>query len=101
MGLTTVGLSDYQTFAGAPVIFHEAEKLGIRVILGEDLVIESLLFSFFVLNEDGYKNLLKLSLKVEQGEQFKDAILEHNEGLAVVLSTQNDALKQALVTDEN
>ena len=101
MGLTTVGLSDYQTFAGAPVIFHQAEKLGIRVILGEDLVIENLLFSFFVLNEEGYKNLLKLSLKVEQGEQFKDAIIEHNEGLAVVLSTQNDALKQSLITDPN
>ena len=56
MGLTTVGISDFATFTGAPVIYHEAEKRGLKVILGEDLVIENLLFSFFVLNETGYQN---------------------------------------------
>ena len=100
MGLTTVGICDQSTLAGAPVIYHEAEKKGLKVVLGEDLIIDNLLFSFFVLNEEGYKNLLKLSLKVEKGETFRDSIIEHNEGLAVVLSTQNDPLKQALISDE-
>ena len=99
MGLTTVGISDFATFTGAPVIYHEAEKRGLKVILGEDLVIENLLFSFFVLNETGYQNLLKLSLEVEKGNNLKDIILEHNEGLAIVLSTNNDALKQSLISE--
>ena len=99
MGLTTVGISDFATLTGAPVLYHEAEKRGIKVILGEDLVIENLLFSFFVLNEQGYQNLLKMSLEVENGNHFKEVILEHNEGLAVVLTTQNDVLKQALITE--
>ena len=101
MGLTTVGISDFATLTGAPVMFHEAEKRGLNVILGEDLVIENLLFSFFVLNEEGYKNLLKLSLEVEKGKNLKDIVLEYNEGLAVVLSTNNDLLKQSLISDEN
>ena len=101
MGLTTVGISDFTTLTGAPVMFHEAEKRGLKVILGEDLVIENLIFSFFVLNEEGYKNLLKLSLEVEKGKNLKDIILEYNEGLAVVLSTNNDLLKQSLISDEN
>ncbi|MBR4378213.1 MAG: DNA polymerase III subunit alpha [Bacilli bacterium] len=101
MGLTTVGISDLNTLAGAPVINTEAQKRGLKVIFGEDLVIENLLFSFFVLNETGYKNLLKLSLEVEKGRNLRDVILEYNEGLAIVLSTQNDALKQSLITDEN
>ena len=101
MGLETVGLSDQSTLAGAPVIFHEAEKRSMKVILGEDLLIENLLFSFYVLNEEGYKNLLKLSLEVEKGNNLKDVILEHNEGLAIILSTQNDPLKQALISDES
>ena len=101
MGLTTVGITDFATLTGAPVMFHEAEKRGLKVILGEDLVIENLLFSFFVLNEEGYKNLLKLSLEVEKGKNLKDLVLEYNEGLAVVLSTNNDLLKQSLISDEN
>ena len=101
MGLETVGLSDFATLSAAPIIFHGAKERGLKVILGEDLVIENLLFSFFVLNEEGYKNLLKLSLKVEKGENLKDAILDHNEGLAIVLTTQNDPLKQALITDKD
>ncbi len=100
MGLTTVGISDFMTFTGAPVIYHEAEKRGLKVILGEDLIIENLLFSFFVLNEQGYKNLLKLSLEVEKGNNLKDVILEHNEGLVIVLSTNNDVLKQSLISEE-
>lgn len=100
MGLTTVGISDFATFTGAPVIYHEAEKRGLKVILGEDLVIENLLFSFFVLNETGYQNLLKLSLEVEKGNNLRDVILEHNEGLAIVLSSNNDALKKSLIEDE-
>ena len=101
MGLTTIGVSDFASFTGAPVIYHEAEKRGLKVMFGEDLIIENLLFSFFILNDEGYNNLLKLSLEVEKGNNLKDAILEHNEGLAVVLSTHNDALKEALILDEN
>ena len=99
MGFTTVGISDFATFTGAPVIYHEAEKRGLKVILGEDLVIENLLFSFYVLNETGYQNLLKLSLEVEKGNNLKDVILEYNEGLAIVLPTNNDALKQSLISE--
>ena len=101
MGLTTVGITDLATMAGAPVINAEAQKRGLKVIFGEDLIIENLLFSFIVLNETGYKNLLKMSLEVEKGNNLRDVILEHNEGLAIILSTQNDLLKQALITDEN
>lgn len=101
MGLTTVGISDFATFASAPVINQEAKKRGLKVVFGEDLEIENLVLSFFVLNETGYRNLLKLALEVEKGSKFKDTILEYNEGLAIVLSTQNDALKKALISDEN
>lgn len=100
MGLTTIGISDYQTFTGAPVLYHEAEKRGLKVILGEDLEIENLLFSFFVLNEQGYQNLLKLHLEVENQNATRETILEYNEGLAIVLTTSNDLLKQALISSE-
>ena len=101
MGLTSVGLCDFNSFTGAPLLYQEANKRGLKVILGEDLVIENMLFSFFILNEEGYKNLLKLSLEVEKGNNLKDTILEYQEGLAIVLSTQNDPLKQALISDES
>ena len=101
LGYTTVGISDFQNLSSAPVIFHEAEKNGQKVVLGEDLLIDNLLFSFYVLNETGYRNLLKLSLLVEKGEIHYNKIPDYNEGLAIVLSTQNDLLKQALISNEN
>ena len=101
LGLKTVGISDFANLSGAPSIYHEAEKLGINVVLGEDLLIDNLLFSFYVLNETGYKNLLLLSLKVEEGKANYETIAEHNEGLAIVLTTQNDPLKQSLLQSES
>ena len=99
-GYTTVGISDFQNLSSAPVIFHEAEKAGLKVVLGEDLLIDNLLFSFYVLSETGYRNLLKLSLETEKGNANTSLIKEYNEGLAIVLSTQNDLLKQTLISDE-
>ena len=99
-GYTTVGISDYQNFTGAPSLFHQAEKDGIKVVLGEDLFIDNLLFSFYVLNEEGYHNLLKLSLKAESGEAHADTIAELDEGLAVILTTNNDSLRQVLMENE-
>lgn len=100
-GMDYVGLSDFASFTGAPSLYHEAEKLGLKPILGEDLIIDNLLFSFFVINETGYQNLLKLSLLVEKNEATSESILEYNDGLAIVLTTQNDLLKQSLITNEN
>ena len=98
-GMEFVGLSDFSSFTGAPLLYHEAEKLGIKVILGEDLIIDNLLFSFYVLNEKGYQNLLKLSLLVEEGKATSETILDYNDGLAIILTTQNDLLKQSLLSD--
>lgn len=99
LGYTTVGISDFQSLTGAPSLFHKAEKAGLKVILGEDLFIDNLLFSFYVLNEEGYHNLLKLSLAVENGEAHASTIAELNEGLVVVLSSNNEALKEPLLNN--
>lgn len=95
-----VGLSDLSNFTGAPSLYHEAEKFGLKVILGEDLLIDDLLFSFYVLKEQGYRNLLKLSLAVEEGKVHCQDIVNYSEGLAIILTTQNDLLKQSLLTNE-
>ena len=100
LGYTTVGISDFQNFTGAPSFVHDAEKAGLKVVIGEDLIIDNLLFSFYVLNEVGYSNLLKLSLEVEKGEAHCSSIVERNEGLAIVLTTQNDPLKESLSQSE-
>ncbi len=99
LGYTTVGISDFQNLTGAPSLFHEAEKAGLKVVLGEDLFIDNLLFSFYVLNEEGYHNLLKLSLAVENGEAHANTIAELSEGLVVVLSSNNEPLKEPLLNN--
>ena len=100
MGYTSVGVTDYNSLTGAPVLFHEATKQGLKPIFGEDLEIDNLVFSFIVLNEEGYKNLLKLSLKVKENTATIETLKEFQTGLAVILSSDNELLKSSLLTNE-
>ena len=53
LGLDVVGISDFENLSGVPAVYHEAQKHNIKIIVGEDLLIDNVLFSFYVLNEVG------------------------------------------------
>ena len=101
MGLTSLGLSDFETLTGIPPFVHECEKANIKPIIGEDFYFDNLLFSFFVINEKGYRNLLQFNLLKSKNELTLDFVQNHNEGLAIILSIQNDALKRAYISEQD
>ena len=98
-GLSSLGLSDYETLSGVPAFVHKCEEQGIKPIIGEDFYFDNLLFSFFVINEKGYRNLLKFNLLKSKDELTLNFVKEHNDGLAIILSIQNDALKRAYISE--
>ena len=98
IGYTALGLSDFASLSGMPIFVHECEQNDIKPIVAEDFYFDNLLFTFVVLNEVGYRNLLQLNYQNSQGKLSLKFLKEHNAGLAVILSIQNDAIKKAYLT---
>ena len=85
MGYKTLSLTDLSVFSGLPLFFDICHKYDIKPIAGLDLSIEGKTFTFIILNEIGYSNLLKLSNKLKNGEITLDNFKKYTSGLVVIL----------------
>ncbi len=83
------GLSDFQTLSSAPEFYLGLKKLGISPIIGEDFLIEDYLFSFYVKNENGYLNLLKIHYQNSCGQLKLGQIKDLTKDLIIVIKTRN------------
>lgn len=99
LGYTAVGVSDFENLSAAPVFVHACEKAKIKPIIGEDFYFDNLLFTFVVLNEVGYRNLLKINYQNSIGKLSLRFLKENNDGLAVIITIQNDAIKKAYISE--
>ena len=50
LNFNNLAISDFETFRGVPHFVHECQKYNIKPIIGIDLIIEGLLFTFFIKN---------------------------------------------------
>ena len=99
-GYEYIGLSDYTVLSGIPILVHEAKANDLKTIVGEDFIIDNLLTSIYVKNEEGYSNLLKLSNAYQHHELKYSLLRENNKGLFVILTIQNDGLKKSFLEDK-
>ena len=99
LGYKSLGISDFESLSGGPSFVHACEKQGIKPIIGEDFYFDNLLLTFIVKNEIGYRNLLKLNHYNSQRSLSLKVVKENNEGLAIILSIQNDAIKRAYISE--
>ena len=99
LGLNAIGLSDFASLSGAPSFVHQCEENNLKPIIGQDFYFDNLLFSFFVINEVGYRNLLKLNYQYSLGKLGLKFLKENSNGLAVILSIQNDAFKKVYISE--
>lgn len=100
-GYLSGGLSDFASLSGIPSFVSECEKSGIKPIVGQDFYFDNLLFSFYVLNEAGYRNLLKINYEFAHGSLNLKFLKENNNGLVVILSIQNDAFKKVYISESD
>lgn len=98
-GYLSLGLSDFATLSGIPSFVQECKKNSIKPIVGQDFYFDNLLFSFYVLNETGYRNLLKINYEYAHGNLNLKFLKENNNGLVVILSIQNDAFKKVYISE--
>ena len=89
-----VGLSDLNVMYGFPSFYKENLKNGIKSIFGLDIKINGDLFSLFIINENGYRNLCEISTFLEKRNgicnDFED-IKDFLGDLICVISTKSSS----------
>ena len=101
LGYTSLAITDFETFSGAPSFVHEAKDKGLKPIVGVDIVVDNLLTTFIVQNEEGYIHLLDFLIKKQKGELSFAYIRENNDGLIIIITSENIALKKAYLENKD
>ena len=86
-----VGLADFNYLYGAPHFFEEMNKIKKNAIIGISVLINDYSLVLYALNEDGYKNLIKVSALISKGESVEDYLLDNHSGLLGVLEANYNA----------
>ena len=89
-----VGLTDECVLSGYPPFVHIAEANKIPYILGLSILIDEDYFGVYALNEEGYQNLIHISLVSQKDELDFDFLNAHNKGLLGVIETNHGHFKE-------
>ena len=82
LGYKALSITDKNNMFGVPQFYQECKKNNIKPIIGIELEIENNLVLLYAMNNNGYKNLIKLStikserdLSIDDLKQYKDNLL--------------------------
>lgn len=101
LGYRSVGISDIGGMSGYAPFYHAAEKAGIKPYFGMDAATELGPFSFYALNEQGYRNLLYLYRLAQKGQVAVSALNGHYGGLAAIFDGENCRFRSDGFAKEN
>jgi DNA polymerase-3 subunit alpha len=94
LGYSAVGISDKNSLSGLAPFDHSCLANSLKPIFGMDLEINEGLFSLYVLNEKGYRHLLRLTfLASEQKATLKD-LVENQDGLSIIYNPSSSFLDE-------
>ena len=94
-GQAYCAVSDYFTLTGYPELTALCASQGMTPVYAMDGHFEGYEFTFVLLNEVGYKNLIALALEASRGEVQLDFLYQHKEGLLPILDLASAPLRQA------
>ena len=96
----SVALTDIASFSGLPHFVNQCKEKGITPIVGADFYVDEYLFTFIVLSEEGYRNLLKINNAYQAKKLSIDVVKQNNDGLAVILGSNNRLIKENFLDKE-
>ena len=85
-GYSSIALTDKGTMSGYAPFAHRSLEAGITPIFGMDIAYGEETFSLYVKNEEGYRNLLPLTLLISEEKLSLEDIQKHADGLLLVYS---------------
>ncbi len=90
-------LSDIEVMYGLPPLAAEMEKLKKPFLFGEQFSIDGDTLCLYVINEDGYHNLMDLNVITQKDVLTLDILKEHSSGLVAILETSRGSFKEKFV----
>ena len=85
IGYTSLAITDTNNMFGVPEFYYECKKNNIKPIIGIELTINDKNILLYAINNNGYKNLIKLSTLIsERPLTIEDLILYKNDLLLVL-----------------
>lgn len=88
------GLADSGFLYGVPSFVEEMEKNKKKYIIGMEMTIDNNFLVAYVLNEDGYRNLIHLSSLFSQNQLSLNDLKDHHSGLVFILETNYGKFKE-------
>lgn len=82
-----IAITDKNVLIGFPKFNALSKKMGLKAIFGMDVIVEGLLFTLLIKNEEGYKNLCNISSLISSRELSLDELKANADGLFVIIST--------------
>ena len=96
-------ISDFGVMYGIPEFITSMEKIKKPCIVGMEVELEENKYSLYVISEEGYRNLAKISSSIQNESFDKNILLNHNKGLVVILDTSVGKFKntfEEVLTEE-
>ena len=94
IGYLGAGLSDQNVLYGVPSFVKEMEKLGKKPLIGMAMALSEFEVVSYVLNEEGYLNLLYLSSLASEDKLTVEEYEKHAKGLVTILETNYGKFKE-------
>ena len=85
LGYTSLAITDNNNMFGVPEFYNECLKNTIKPIIGIELTIEEKSILLYAMNNDGYKNLVKLSTLQSETNITKDILKNYNKDLILII----------------
>ena len=89
-----VGLTDEYVLSGFPPFAHIAESFKLPYVLGLSISVNEDFFAAYALDEDGYQNLIQISLANQKDEFDFEFLKNHSKGLLGVIETNHGHFKE-------
>ena len=85
LGYKSLAITDSNNMFGAPEFYNECKKNNIKPIIGIELSIEDKKILLYAINNNGYKNLIKLSTIISERSLTKDDLNTYKEDVLLVI----------------
>jgi DNA polymerase-3 subunit alpha len=92
MGYEGCGICDNGTLSGYAPFTHAAKDAGITPVYGMDASLTDGVFSLFVRNEEGYRNLCALTYLASESKLSLQDVYDHAKGLICVYPLESSFL---------
>lgn len=89
LGYKSLAITDVNNMFGVPEFYQECQKNNIKPIIGIELTIEDKKILLYAMNNQGYKNLIKLSTLVSERTLTKEDLENHATDVLLIMPYSN------------